>query len=124
VDDLQDTVGDRQDGLMTVYSQTAGHWDLAPIVNRAFGFGAAVMQRLQVFARADTEPLKELMRASAVGLLVDGVGRAERYVNASAARRFERHSAFRFAALRKRRKRLRRRNASLMGLIEAISTVG
>jgi len=124
VDDLQDAAQDRQDGLMTVYSQTAGHWDLAPLANRAFGFGADVMERLEVFEREDAEALKELMWASALGLLVDGVGRARRYVNAPAVRRFERHSAFRFGALRKRRIKLRRRNAPLMALIEAFSTSG
>ena len=122
VDDLQDVHQDRQDGLLTVFSQSARRWTLDALTNRTFHFGDQVLQRLDGFDAPDLMPLKELMRESTVLLLVDAVGRANRLFSRRYRRELETHSPFRFSALNKRRKKLGRQRVSLLRLIEAFAT--
>lgn len=124
VDDLQDVERDRRDSLSTVFSQTAGQWPLDALTNRVFHFGARVLDRLTCFDAPGLEPLKEVMRRSAVGLLVDAVGRAGRFYTRRYLRRIAAHSPFRFSFLRKVRKELTRQQASLTRLFEAFSEPG
>jgi hypothetical protein len=121
VDDLQDVAGDRQGGLLTVFSQTATHWPLDRLTNRAFQFGARVLQRLDCFDASgpDAAALKELMVRSASMLLVDAAGRAGRFHTRRYLRDLEAHSPFRFSFLNRSRKGLARQRVSLVRALEA-----
>ena len=121
VDDLQDVQQDSHDGLLSVFSHTAGHKALDILTNRTFQFGAKVLERLDCFDAPGIEPLKELMKMSAVMLIIDAAGRANGLYTNRYHRELETHSPFRFSFLRKRRKKLARRRVSLMRLIEAFA---
>jgi hypothetical protein len=122
-DDLQDTAGDRQDGLLTVFSQTATHWPLDGLTNRAFQFGARVLERLACFDAPgpDSVALKELMVRSATMLLIDAAGRAGRFHTRRYLRDLEVHSPFRFSFLARARQRLARKRVSLVRALEALA---
>jgi len=120
-DDLQDVQQDGKDGLLTVFSQTAGRWPLDTLTNRTFHFGAKVLEGLGCFDAPGVEPLKELMRTSAVMLLINAASRASRLYTRSYLRELEAHSPFRFSFLSKSRKKLARQRASLMRMIEAFA---
>ncbi|HUV90777.1 MAG TPA: class 1 isoprenoid biosynthesis enzyme, partial [Anaerolineae bacterium] len=123
VDDLQDVAGDRQGGLLTVFSQTATHWPLDGLTDRAFQFGARVLQRLDCFDAPgpDAAALKELMVRSASLLLVDAAGRAGRFHTRRYLRDLEAHSPFRFSFLNRSRQRLARQRVSLVRALEAFA---
>jgi hypothetical protein len=120
LDDLQDVEQDRQDGLMTIFSQTARRWPMDQVTNRTFHFGLRVSAGKDCFEAPDLEPLDELMDRTLPLLLVEAVGRAGRlYYSKPYLREIERFSPFRFSTLRKVRKRLAREQVSLTRLLES-----
>lgn len=121
VDDLQDVAADRDSGLLTVFSQSAGRWKLDRLVNRTFRYGDGVVRGLQRFGAQGGEPLAELIATSWRQLLVDAVGRSARFFSRGYVRAMERHSPFRYRPLRARRKRLSRSSPQLMRLVEAFA---
>ena len=66
------------------------------------------------------ESLRELIRRGADLLLIDTMGRTDRYYTGSHLRELEAHSPFRFSFLNKRRTDLFRRHGSLMKLMETV----
>jgi len=122
-DDLQDVERDCQDGLLTVFSQTAGRWPLDAVTNRTFHFRARVLEGMGVFDARGTEPLKELMRSSGTMLLISAVGHAGRFYSKRYLRGLESHSPFRFSFLRKSHKRLARQRTSMMKMLEAFAPI-
>jgi len=122
-DDLQDVQQDHQDGLLTVFSQTAGRWPLDELTNRTFHFGAQILERLDCFnaSGADAQALQELMKRSGVQLLVDAAGRANRFHTRRYARKLEAHSPFRFSFLARVRRKIARQRASLTRMVEAFA---
>ena len=120
-DDLQDVQWDHKDGLLTVFSQAATKWPLDSITNRTLQFGARVLERLDCFGAAGAEPLKELMRRSAVLLVATAAGRARAYHSKAYIQELEAHSPFRFSFLAKQSARMSRQRVSLMRLIEAFA---
>jgi hypothetical protein len=123
VDDLQDVEEDARDGLQTVFSQSAGHWTLDAITNRALHFGSQVTRRLDCFCAQTAGPIKELMRQSAAQLLIQAAGAAHHYYTDAYLREIEPHSPFRFTFLSQQRERAAARMAPLVGLIEAFASV-
>ncbi|MGI5915707.1 MAG: hypothetical protein ACOX9A_04575 [Anaerolineae bacterium] len=120
VDDLQDVRGDAKDGLLTVFSHVVGHWPLDALAGRTFGFGRRVLATLDCFHGNGSEPLKELMRASADWLLVDAVGRSARYMSAHYLHQVEAYSPFRYTFLARCRRKLARQWPSLARMIESL----
>lgn len=121
VDDLQDVRADGQAGLLTVFSHSAGRWPLDALAERAWRFGSRVLEQLVHFNAPGTADLKTLMRLTGAELLINAAGSAGRLFTAEYLRELERHSPFRFAFLRKRRKKLSRQRLSLGRLIEAFA---
>ena len=121
VDDLQDVQQDQQDRLSTIFSQSARRWPLDALTARTLQFGQRVLEGLDCFENPDGEPLKELMRQSAVLLLIDAAGRAGRFYSRPYLRDLEAHSPFRFSFLAQVRRKLRRQRVSLMKLVEAFA---
>jgi hypothetical protein len=123
-DDLQDVESDRDSGLLTVFSQADGHWPLDTLTDKTFAFGSHVLQGIDSFAPGGPVPLKELMARSARTILVNSVGRSGRSFTRSYRREAEAHSPFRFALLKRSRRRLARERVSLVRLVRAFATVG
>jgi len=118
LDDMEDVGQDSQAGRLTVYSQPAGHWPLDALANRTLHFGRKVLMGLDCFEVE--ESLRELIRRGADLLLIDTMGRTDRYYTGSHLRELEAHSPFRFSFLNKRRTDLFRRHGSLMKLMETV----
>ena len=101
LDDMEDVEQDTRAGRLTMYSQPAGHWSLDRLANRTFHFGRKILMRLDRFDVA--EPVRELIRHGADLLLIDTIGRTDRYYTPSYLRELEAHSPFRFSFLKERR---------------------
>jgi hypothetical protein len=123
-DDLQDVVEDREAGLATVFAQTARRWPLDGLVYRLLRFGAHVIEGLACFDDPTVEPLKELMATSAVRMVVTAAGQARTLLRGETRRRLEAHSPFRFWFLDRRRKKLLRRQRTMLRAIEAFGDLG
>ena len=118
LDDMEDIEQDNQAGRLTLYSQPAGHWPLDALANRTIHFGRNVLMQLDIFEVE--EPLRELIRRGADLLLIDTIGRTDRYYTGSYLRELEAHSPFRFSFLNKQRKDFFRRHGSLVKLMETV----
>ena len=118
LDDMEDVEQDSGAGRLTLYSQPAGHWPLDALANRTVHFGRNVLMQLDIF-EVD-ESLRELIRRGADLLLIDTIGRTDRYYTGSYLRELESHSPFRFSFLNKQRKDLIGRHGSLVKLMETV----
>ncbi|MHB0879049.1 MAG: hypothetical protein ACYC5O_23675 [Anaerolineae bacterium] len=117
-DDLQDVEADRKSGLLTVFSQTAGRWPLDGVTDRALSLGNAVLSAASAFEGETAPAARALMAKSAQRLFLDAAGQAGRLFSNAYIADLERHSPFRFAALRRRRQHLGRLQASLPALLQ------
>ena len=120
-DDLQDVEQDTTDGLSTVFSQTAGRWPLDAITDRTLHFGRQVVEGLDCFAAPTAEPVKRLMERSTYSLLVEAAGAAPHLYTPDYVRQLERHSPFRFAFVKERRRQMAGQSAAIMALVEAFA---
>jgi hypothetical protein len=120
-DDLQDVVQDAEDGLSTVFSQTAERWPLDAVTDRTFHFGQEVLKGLECFEAPTAEPVKQLMRRAVSRLLIEAAGAAGHLYAAGYVHNLELHSAFRFSFLKDRRKQLASQSASISRLVEAFA---
>ncbi|RPI89491.1 MAG: hypothetical protein EHM40_20635 [Chloroflexi bacterium] len=123
LDDMEDVEQDSQAGRLTVYSQPGGHWPLDALANRTFHFGREVLMRLDCFDVE--ESLRELIRRGADLLLIDTIGRTERYYTPGYLRELEAHSPFRFSILKEGRNDFAngRRHGSLVKLMETVTSM-
>ncbi len=121
-DDLQDVEEDGQDGLMTIFSQTARHGSLESLTNRTLHFGLKVLEGLACFDTPGAEPVKELIQRSAVQLITGAAGRAPQHYRQGYLCELEAHSPFRYSFLARQGEKLARQRVSLMRLIEAFAS--
>jgi hypothetical protein len=121
-DDQEDVLQDKQDGLLTLFSQTAGRWPLDTLTNRTLHFGARVLEGLDGFGAPGSEPLKELIRRGAVQALVGSAGSTGRLYSRSYLEQLEAHSPFRFSFINKQRQKLFRQRGAWMRLFESLVT--
>ena len=118
LDDMEDIEQDSQDGRLTVYSQAVGHGPLDALAGRTLHFGRKVLLGLNCFDV--DESVRELIRRGADLLLIDTIGRADRYYSPSFLRDLEAHSPFRFSFLNQQRDDFFRRHGSLVKLMETV----
>ena len=118
VDDLQDVEADRQAGLLTVFSHAAGRWPLDSLTDRALRFGRRVLAGLERWEGPNVAALRELIHLSTVQLLLQAAGSASRYHTREYLQSLEPHSPFRFAFLRRQRRKTAGRYPMLMRLLE------
>jgi hypothetical protein len=111
LDDMEDVERDTRDGRLTIYSQPGGHWSLDRLANRTFHFGRKVLLGLDCFDVP--EPVRALIRQGADLLLIDAIGRTERYYTPSYLRELEAHAPFRFSFLKEQRHDFFKWHASL-----------
>lgn len=116
LDDMEDIEQDSKAGRLTVYSQPAGHWSLDTLANRTIHFGRKVLMGLDCFDVE--ESVRKVIRRGADMLLLDTIGRTDRYYSQPYLRELEAHSPFRFSFLNKQRNDFFRRHGSLVRLME------
>lgn len=118
-DDLQDVREDCRDGVLTMFSQSAGRTPLDALTSRTIEFGRRTMALLQQLPAADCRPLRQLIQRSSLSILVRSAGEAGELYTPGYLRELERHSPFRFAFLNERREQFARRSGMLARLFEA-----
>lgn len=117
-DDLQDVRQDRQDGMLTVFSEHAGRQPLDEVTSRTLHFGQRVMQWMDGLAGPDCRALKELIRRSSRSMLIRSAGETPDLYTAEYLAELETHSPFRFAFLKSQRRQLAKRRGLLIQLFE------
>jgi hypothetical protein len=106
MDDLEDVEQDRQDGIMTVFSQTACHWPLDAVTSRAIFFGNGLLDAMSRFHVAGLETLEEIMHKCITPLMIDSAGRVGHLYSRRYLNELERHSPYRFSRLKQLRRKL------------------
>ncbi|HEX7540809.1 MAG TPA: hypothetical protein VF352_01645 [Anaerolineales bacterium] len=119
MDDLEDVEQDRQDGIMTVFSQTACHWPLDAVTSRLIVFGNGLLDAMSHFHVTGLETLEEIMRKCITPLMIDSAGRVGHLYSRQYLNELERHSPYRFSQL----KRLRRKVAPRFSTEEIVETI-
>jgi hypothetical protein len=99
-DDLQDVSEDRAAGTVTLFSDAQ---PLDMVTNQAFEFAELVFRGLDAFPASGVDALKQLIRQSAVTLLITAAGAAHERHTSAYIQELERHSPFRFAFVREHR---------------------
>ncbi|MGB0385644.1 MAG: hypothetical protein ACPGWR_12555 [Ardenticatenaceae bacterium] len=120
-DDLRDVPQDRQDGILTIYSQTAAHSPLDALANRTFHFGAKVLENVDCFDASELKPTQELIQRSIVLLLLDAIAATHPLYSPPYLREIEIFSPFRFSILRKQRQKLVLQNFMLKSMYNSIT---
>ena len=120
LDDMEDIEPDSRAGRLTLYSQAAGHEPLDALANRTFHFGRKILKGLDCF-RVE-ESVRALIRRGADMLLIDTIGRADRYYSGAYLRELETYSPFRFSFLKQQRNDFANgsRHGSLVKLMETV----
>jgi hypothetical protein len=118
MDDLEDVQQDMREGSLSVFSQTARHWQLDGLTNRVFHFGRAIFADLSAFDSPSVEPLKELIERCIDPLLIQSAGQVGQYYSKEYLRNIERHIPIRFNIMRKQREKLTRQKITLTTLLE------
>ena len=122
LDDMEDVEEDSLAGRLTMYSQPEGHSSLDAIANRTFHFGHSILMGLDCFAV--DKSVRELTRQAADLLLIDAIGRTDRFYSASYLSELETHSPFRFSFLNEKRNDFFSRHAPLGKLMERLLFFG
>jgi len=110
---------DRQDGVLTAFSQVAGKQPLDELTSRTLNFSASIARRMDSLAGSDSPALKELVRKSASSLLIRSAGAAGELYTSDYVAELETHSPFRFAFLARQQEQLMRRRGAVSRLFEA-----
>ncbi len=116
MDDLEDIEADRKAGRLSLFSQTADHWPLDALTTRTLHFGLQVLDRMDGITVPEAMPLKAFFLKSVAPLIFASAGQAGRYYTPAYLRQIEAYMPFRFAALKKQRRKLARQQ----GLSEKI----
>jgi hypothetical protein len=123
MDDLEDVEKDRQDGIMTIFSQTARSWPLDAVTSQLILFGKGLLDKLDLFPVSGLETLAQIMRKCITPLLIDSAGQVGHLYSRSYLKELERHSPYRFSQLKKVRNQVERR-FSAEEIVEMIIRAG
>ena len=118
-DDLQDVRQDRQDGMLTVFSEIAGREPLDERTSRTLQFAQTVMDSMDCLPGRNCRELRELIGRSSRSMLIRAAGEVPDLYTRDYLATLETHSPFRFAFLNDRRRRLENRKGILNRLFEA-----
>jgi hypothetical protein len=124
LDDLQDVHEDRQSGRLTVFAQTAGRWALDGVTSRTLAFGRQVLEGIDCFDTPRLAVFKDLMVRSTTLLILEAVSQAGSFYSRGYLADLERRCPFRFATLRRQRKKLARQRSTLTKLLESLLVGG
>jgi hypothetical protein len=121
MDDLEDTREDLQDGVLTLFSQVAGHWPLDSITNRLFHFGRKVFKPVENFKGKDVLTLQEMIWKCIDPLLIDFASRNPGYYSKGYLKVLENQFPFGYRNLAKSRKQLEKKQFNAMDLVRVFA---
>lgn len=99
-DDLQDTLTDGKNGHMTIFSQTAGKWDLDGITNKLFNFTASVIDSGSCLKAPAMKELSLIMKRSCNLLLLGAIANNKGLFSKSYQKSIEAYSPLSFKYVR------------------------
>jgi hypothetical protein len=120
VDDLQDVTEDRENGLMTVFSTTAGRWPLDGLTDRTLCFGYEILDAIGKATSSGFRPFVELMTASLLPLVAETVFLAQAHYSLTYLDRLQEFFPVRRDFLEEQRQRLNLPQESLPDLFGAL----
>jgi hypothetical protein len=120
VDDLEDLRQDLNDGIQTVFSQTARRWPLDGVTNKLFHFGQLAMMALEQFDGPRVAPLLEMIRTSFHPMLIDSASLAGEFYTRPYRKALQAHFPFRFSFLKHQRRRFGQQSDSLKLMLESL----
>jgi hypothetical protein len=118
VDDLQDVSKDRKNGLATIFSCTSRQQLLQLLINRAFHFGRKISSGLKAVVKDYPNPLSDLIYKSGDMLLLDAVGRSQRWIDRGYLKTLQPYFPFRYDRLYTIIKTFARKRHSLQPLFK------
>jgi len=104
-DDAQDVEIDFRNQHMTMFSQTAGKWNLDAVMSKLFNFMFNLLDNDKCFISPQMIEQKRLIRSSCVLLLIGAAANNSGKYSKDYIKRLERYSPFSFGYLRKLYKR-------------------
>lgn len=122
MDDVEDIEADMRGGIMTVFSQSAGHWKLDGVTNRLFHFGEAVFSQMERFPGGDAATLRGLVWTCIQPALIGSLIRSHRYYSRDHLASLQQHFPFHFRTMDRQQRKLRSRRFSIVRLVEATGT--
>jgi hypothetical protein len=118
-DDLQDVSQDREDGILTVFSEIAGREPLDELTSRTLQFAESLMHQMETLPGPDCRALKDTIERSSRSLLIRSAGDVPEFYSRDYLPRLEAQSPFRFSFVNERRRQLASRSGLLNRLFEA-----
>lgn len=112
-DDLQDAMTDRNNGHMTIFSQTAGKWPLDTITNKLFNFTYSVLDCCGSLKAPIMSELAAIMKRSCTLLLLGAIANNSGLFSKGYLKSIEEHSPMSFKYVRSIFKRVEREYRSL-----------
>ena len=105
-DDIQDSLIDKKNHHMTLFSQVAGKYPLDAIANKLFHYISLIMEN--TLENPSRQDLKELLHKSFYFHILEAVGKNRELYSNQYIKNLEAHFPFRFSFLKKLRKKLRK----------------
>ncbi len=124
MDDLEDLEDDRKAGMMTIFSQTAGHFPLDGVMNRLYHLGKEIFEIAELFPVGDVRDLQDLIQRALLPLLCFSAAHYPQYFSRDYLATLERHMPLRPGFLRSQQKKFARSQGLLYRFMERGATAG
>jgi len=124
-DDIQDIAEDRRNSHATIFSQTAGRYDLDKLANKLFNFTAEIVDLKLDKKALNEKSLGELIIRNCYFLIMEAVGKNKVYYSQEYIEKIQPYFPVRFTRLKKLRKEIekkilgKRKNVTDLNFISA-----
>jgi len=108
-DDIQDVSSDKRNNHMTIFSQTAGKYDLDKLTNKLFNFISKVIELKLDEQTENRKRLKEIIQKNCYYLVLEAIGKNKAYYNKKYVDKMQSYFPVRFSYLKELRKKLKER---------------
>jgi len=105
-DDIQDVAVDEESSHMTIFSQTAGKYNLDKLANKLFNYISRVADLKLDNQASNIKILKELILRNCYYLVMESIGKNRKYYSQEYVEKIQSHFPVRFFYLKKLRKKL------------------
>lgn len=105
-DDIQDVAVDEESSHMTIFSQTAGKYNLDKLANKLFNYISRVADLKLDNQTLNIKILKELILRNCYYLVMESIGKNRKYYSQEYVEKIQSHFPVRFFYLKKLRKKL------------------
>lgn len=119
MDDVEDIRTDREAGIATIFTQSAGRWELDGVTNRLFHFGEGVFTQMERFPGEEAALLRSLVWDCIQPALIGSLIRSHQYYSRPYLAALQTHFPFHFRTLERQEKKLKRNKVTIVRLVEA-----